>query len=88
MKNIIETTKYKRVNITLPSKTIELLDGIAEKGDRSSFMDRAVRFYIEEVGRANLQKQLCEGAVTRSSRDLSIAEDWFLIDEQSWQKKY
>lgn len=88
MNNTRETAKYKRVNITLPSKTIELLDGIAEKGNRSSFVDRAVRFYIEEAGRANLQKQLCEGAVAHSSRDLSIVEDWFLVDEQSWQKKH
>jgi CopG family transcriptional regulator/antitoxin EndoAI len=74
---------YKRVNITLPNKTIKLLDSVADKGERSSFVDRAVHFYIEEVGRANLNKQLREGAMERSSRDLSLADDWFLIEEQS-----
>jgi len=84
MINSKETTIYKRVNITLPNKTIKLLDSVANKGERSSFVDRAVHFYIEEVGRSNLNKQLQEGALERSSRDLSLAEDWFLIEEQSW----
>lgn len=77
------TDTYKRVNITLPNKTIKLLDSVTDKGERSSFVDRAVHFYIEEVGRANLNKQLREGATERSSRDLSLADDWFLIEEQS-----
>jgi len=80
------TVKYRRVNMTLPDKTIKLLDSVSEKGERSSFVDKAVHFYIEEIGKANLNKQLREGAIKRSSRDLSIAEDWFLIEEQSWQK--
>ncbi|HNY36153.1 MAG TPA: ribbon-helix-helix domain-containing protein [Candidatus Pacearchaeota archaeon] len=75
------STKYKRINITLPNKTIQLLDNIAQKGTRSSFVDQAVRFYVEGVGQANLKKQLREGAIIRSKRDLSVAEDWFLIDE-------
>lgn len=87
MNSAKETIKYKRVNITLPGKTIQLLDGIAKKGNRSFFVDKAVRFYIEEVGRANLKKQLREGAINRSSRDIAVSEDWFLIDEQSWPKK-
>lgn len=72
--------------MTLPDKTIKLLDSVSEKGERSSFVDKAVHFYIEEIGKANLNKQLREGAIKHSSRDLSIAEDWFLIEEQSWQK--
>jgi CopG family transcriptional regulator/antitoxin EndoAI len=73
--------KYKRINITLPDTTIKLLDNVAQKGTRSSFVDQAVRFYVEGVGQTNLKKQLREGAINRSKRDLSVAEDWFLIDE-------
>jgi CopG family transcriptional regulator/antitoxin EndoAI len=75
------STKYKRINITLPNATIQLLDSVAQKGTRSSFVDQAVRFYVEGVGQANLKKQLKEGAINRSERDMSIAEEWFLIDE-------
>ena len=74
------STKYKRINITLPNTTIQLLDNVAQKGARSSFVDKAVRFYVEGVGQVNLKKQLQEGALARSERDLSIAEEWFLID--------
>jgi len=75
------STKYKRINITLPDATIQLLDNVAQKGTRSSFVDQAVRFYVEGIGQANLKKQLREGAIKNSKRDLSIAEEWFLIDE-------
>jgi CopG family transcriptional regulator/antitoxin EndoAI len=73
--------KYKRINVTLPDSTIKLLDNVTQKGLRSSFVDQAVRFYIEGVGQSNLKKQLKEGAIKRAERDLSIAEEWFLIDE-------
>jgi len=74
-------SKYKRINITLPNATVQLLDSVAQKGARSSFVDQAVRFYVEGVGQTNLKKQLREGAINRSKRDLAIAEEWFLIDD-------
>ncbi len=76
----------KRVNVTLPEDTLRLLDRVAQKGDRSSFVDRAVRFYVKETGQANLKKQLRLGALARASRDLSVAEEWFPIEEEVWQK--
>lgn len=86
MSNQRELTIHKRVNVTLPEDTLRLLDRVTEKGDRSSFVDRAVRFYIEEKGRANLKKQLRLGATARASRDMSLAEEWFSIDEEVWPK--
>ena len=75
-------TRYKRINITLPDITIKLLDRVVKKGSRSSFVDQAVHFYIDQSGQVNLEKQLREGAISRSKRDLSIAEEWFLIEEK------
>jgi CopG family transcriptional regulator/antitoxin EndoAI len=69
--------KYKRINITLPNATIQLLNSVAQKGTRSSFVDQAVRFYIKGVGQINLEKQLREGAIDRSKRDLLIVEGRF-----------
>ncbi len=82
----MSTQTIKRVNVTLPEDTLRLLDRVAQKGDRSGFVDRAVRFYVEEIGQANLKKQLRRGAIARAGRDLSIAEEWFPLEEEVWQK--
>lgn len=82
-----EVTIHRRVNVTLPEDTLRLLDRVAEKGERSGFVDRAVRFYVKEIGSANLKKQLRLGAIARAARDLAVAEEWFPIDEGVWQRK-
>jgi CopG family transcriptional regulator/antitoxin EndoAI len=71
----------KRINITLPEETLELIDRVTEHGDRSRFIDEAVRHYIQETGRTNLRKRLKEGAIRRGARDLQLAEEWFPVDE-------
>jgi metal-responsive CopG/Arc/MetJ family transcriptional regulator len=38
----------RRINITLPNETIELLDRIVPKGDRSRFINDALKHYIAE----------------------------------------
>ena len=72
--------KRERVNVTLPPKTLNLIDRVSQKGDRSRFIDDAVRFYVKEVGQANLKKQLRKGAINRSERDLELAKEWFLLE--------
>ena len=78
---------HQRINITLPEDTLKLIERVAEKGDRSRFIDQAVRHYVKEIGRANLRKKLKEGAINRAQRDLSLAEDWFGLEEEAWQEK-
>jgi CopG family transcriptional regulator/antitoxin EndoAI len=77
-------TMRKRINVSLPEETIELIDRVTEHGDRSRFIDEAVRRYIQETGKANLRKRLKEGAIRRAERDLSLAEEWFTVDEEVW----
>jgi CopG family transcriptional regulator / antitoxin EndoAI len=77
-----QTKRYKRVNITLPPKTLVLIDHLAEKGDRSRLIDEAVRFYVKEIGRANLSRQLQAGAIQRAERDRTLAEEWFSIENE------
>jgi len=82
-----QTTIHKRVNVTLPPDTLRLLDRVAERGGRSNFVDRAVRFYVKEIGQANLKKQLRLGAARHASRSLAVAEEWFPVDEGAWPKQ-
>lgn len=78
---------YQRINITLPEETLRLIDRVATKGDRSRFIDNAVKHYVDAIGRAKLKKQLKEGAIRRADRDLTIAHDWFSLEEEAWQSK-
>jgi len=78
------STTRKRVNITLATDTLRLLDRVAPKGDRSRLIDRAVRDYISARGRAVLREQLKEGAKARATRDLSVAEAWFPVENEAW----
>lgn len=80
MTRLKETVIHKRINITLPERTMKLLDRITEKGSRSAFLDEAVNFYVKEIGNANLKKQLRAGAIARAERDASLAEEWFALD--------
>ena len=74
-------TMRKRINITLPAGTLRLIDDVAEKGNRSRFIDAAVRQYIDKVGKENLRKRLKEGAIKRAERDLALASEKFALDE-------
>ena len=76
---------HRRINITLPEETLALIDRVAKQGDRSRFIDEAVKHYVQEVGRSKLRKQLQEGALRRAKRDLALAEEWFGLDEEVWQ---
>ena len=73
-------TMYERVNITLPKGTLQLIDRVTRKKGRSGFVDRAVRFYVVEAAKGNLEKQLRAGAKARAKRDSAIAEAWFPLE--------
>ena len=82
-----KTLTRKRVNITLPHTTLELIKRVAPKGDRSHFLDEAVHFYVKEAGRENLRTLLRDGALNSSERDLGLVEEWFPLEQEVWQKK-
>jgi CopG family transcriptional regulator/antitoxin EndoAI len=86
MNTIIKSSIHKRVDITLPRETVSLLERISKKGDRSRFVDQAILFYAKEMSRANLRKLLKEGAIKNAARDLSIAEEWFPLENEVWPK--
>jgi hypothetical protein len=58
-----EITTHRRINLTLPEGTLEVMDGVTEPGERSRFIDEAVKHDISEVCRGTLRKQLKAGAI-------------------------
>jgi len=77
----------KRINISLPEETLQLIDRVVEKGDRSRFIDTAVKKFVETRGWARLEKVLKEGALKRAGRDLGLAQEWFALEEEAWPKR-
>ena len=78
---------HKRVNVTLPEETIRLIDRSANHGNRSRFIDEAVKHFVRAHGRTQLRRLLEEGAERRAARDLAIAEEWFPVDKDAWRKR-
>ncbi len=78
---------HRRINITLPEETVELIDRVSERGDRSRLINQAVRRYIQEVGRTELRRQLREGYRQGAESDRDVAKEWFFVDEEAWQRE-
>jgi CopG family transcriptional regulator/antitoxin EndoAI len=77
-------TTNKRVNIMLSDETIQLINRVAPKGGRSRLVSKAVKFYVEKQGLAELRKSLKEGAIKNAKRDRALAEEWFKLDNDPW----
>lgn len=77
---------HRRLNITLPEETIQLIDTVTQKGDRSRFINEAVKCYIAHNSRENLKQQLKEGAMRRAERDRGLVEAWFDLEEEAWHR--
>jgi CopG family transcriptional regulator / antitoxin EndoAI len=84
-KAVKPNTMSKRLNIILPDKTVAILDRVTTKGNRSRFIDRAVRQLIQTEGRSNLRASLKEEALANADRDLAIAADWYPLEEEAAQ---
>ena len=76
----------KRINVVLPVETIKVLDRVAPKGNRSRLISEAVLHYVESRAKGNLADRLKAGALATAKRDLEIAQEWFPVDEEAWQR--
>lgn len=81
-----QTTLHRRINITLPEETMRLMDRVAPKGDRSRLIGEAVRHFLQNMSRAELRRQLREGARRRAERDLALSREWFFAEEEVWRR--
>ena len=76
----------QRINVILPEETVRVLDRVATKGSRSRLISDAVMHYVSTRGKSNLVKQLKAGALANAHRDLEIAQEWFPLEEEAWQR--
>lgn len=75
----------KRINIILPESTVSVLDRVTTKGNRSRFIDRAVRHYVETQSRQSLRERLKAGYLANTQRDLELAAEWFPLEEEAYE---
>ncbi len=76
----------KRINIVLPETTIRVMNRMAKPGERSRFIDRAVRHYIANCSAEALRARLEYTAVRDRDLDREVAEEWFAVDQEAWQQ--
>ena len=76
----------KRVNIMLPETTLKVLDRVTGKGDRSRFISQAVLHYVQSLSASNVRERLKQGALANAKLDLEIAEEWFPLEQEAWQR--
>jgi CopG family transcriptional regulator/antitoxin EndoAI len=76
----------KRINVILPAETVKVLDRLAPKGNRSRLIDQAVLFYVKTKSRENLRERLKEGYLASAKENLKLAQEWFPLEEEAWQK--
>jgi CopG family transcriptional regulator / antitoxin EndoAI len=84
MKNV--SSRYKRINISIPSETLQLLNDIAPPKKRSQIIVEAVTQYANTIKRLQLREQLKAGYLANAESDRQIAEEWFLIDQEAYDK--
>ena len=75
----------KRVNITLPPETLNLVDRVS-KDNRSEFINKAIRLYANRLERARLKQSLKQAYRERTKEDLAIAKEWEPIEHEVWKK--
>ena len=76
---------YERLNISLPRHTVGLLDRVTTKGNRSRFIDEAIRKMAKGRTRVQLRKLLEEDGAVNRDRDLHLVEEWAAVDRAAWR---
>lgn len=76
----------KRINVVLSDQTLAVLDRIALKGNRSRLIDQAVRYYVGSRSRQALRERLKEGYLANVRLNLDLAQEWFPLEEEAWQR--
>lgn len=83
---VMKKIAYKRINITLPESTVAMLETVANNGERSTFIDAAIKRYIDEIRKQDLREQIKEGSIARAERNLQMAQEWSHLEDEVWQK--
>lgn len=76
----------KRVNVMLADSTVRTIDRLSRRGQRSRFIERAVRHYLMTASPEALKERLKAAAVRDRDLDSEIARDWAAVDQEQWQE--
>jgi hypothetical protein len=76
----------KRINIVLPETTIQAMARIAGPGQRSRFIDQAVRHFVTHSSGEAIRIQLEKAALRDRDLDREIGNDWQAVDIDAWQR--
>lgn len=76
----------RRINIVLPEVTIQSIDRMVKHGERSRFIDQAVRHFVANRGTEAVRARLEETAVRDRDLDSELAAEWSGVDNESWQQ--
>jgi hypothetical protein len=76
----------KRINIVLPEATIRAMARIAGPGERSRFIDQAVRHFVAHSSGEAIRMQLEKAAQRDRDLDREIVSDWQAVDNDAWQR--
>jgi CopG family transcriptional regulator / antitoxin EndoAI len=77
---------YKRINISIPIETLQLLDEVAPPRKRSQFIADAITQYVGGIKRLQLREQLKAGYIANAESDRQMAEEWFPIEQEAYEK--
>jgi len=75
---------YYKMNITLSEHTAYLLEQLTDKASKKSFIEEAVKYYIDHVGKNKIREQLKQGAAKRAERDLQLSHEWDSLEDAIW----
>lgn len=75
---------HQRLNISLPVPSVRLLARVVPKGDRSKFIDQAVRAEIGRTTKSRLRQVLTEGYRRRADEDHRLAAEWDHLSAEVW----
>jgi CopG family transcriptional regulator/antitoxin EndoAI len=73
---------YERINITLSRATLGLLDRVTRKGNRSRFIDEAIRQFAKGRSREQLRELLEDDGRVNRDRDVAVLKDWAAVDAE------
>jgi CopG family transcriptional regulator / antitoxin EndoAI len=73
---------YREIDLHLTEDTLTKIDKLAPQGDRLLFINEAIRFYIAEHNKRIFRDLVQEGAIVRAQRDLAIAQEYWVFDEE------
>lgn len=80
-----QISNYYRINITLPAKTVKLLEHATKKRNRSKFIAQAVESYIGKSKKTSLRKLLIEGYKANAKESVELAEEGMALSEEAWE---